>query len=396
MPHPNQISDQKPRIVVFATKTGGGHWSPALAIAEEISRQTDDGFQIEVIDALYSRTNSRLTVDYAYSLMIRRYRPLWRVFFYSMNNRVALGAGMTVLYGMTRKNLASTLREGSRPQAVISTNSIVHAPITRLLRREYPDVPFVSVVTDPVKIHKAWVNKPASLVLAPSEMACQALIRMGQPPDVILETGLPVSRGFYPASQTEKQITRSELGLEPGKPTVLIIHGAEGHMNVHRNAKAIDCSFGERVQQIVVCGKNATLKEKMGTAGFGSHVQIFGFSNQVSKLMRASDILITKAGALTVSEGLACGLPILISQFLPGQEEGIPEWLAEKRAGMPAYTVHTVIDSMAKLVNTPTLLQEYAANARTLGRPNAAMHAAEAILKLVERSSSHFASIKNP
>jgi len=396
MPQPNQIPDKRPRIVIFATKTGGGHWSPALAIAEEISRQTNEGFQIEVVDALYSRPNSRLTVDYAYSLMIRRYQPLWRVFFYSMNNRVALRAGMTFLYGMTRKNLASTLRGGASPQAVISTNSIVHAPITRLLRREYPDVPFVSVVTDPVKIHKAWVNKPARLVIAPSPMACQALIRMGQPPEVILETGLPVSRNFYPASQIEKQATCNELGLEPDKPTVLIIHGAEGHMNVHRNAKAIDDKFGERVQQIVVCGKNTVLREKMDAAGFGPHVQVFGFSNQISKLMRASDILISKAGALTVSEGLACGLPILISQFLPGQEEGIPEWLAEQRAGMPAYTTQAVINTIAKLVNMPSLLQEYSANARALGRPDAATRAAEAILKLVEHSSLQFAPASNP
>jgi UDP-N-acetylglucosamine:LPS N-acetylglucosamine transferase len=377
-------SSPKPRIVIFATKTGGGHWSPALAIAEEITRQTNDSYQIEVIDALYSRPNSRLTVDYAYSLMIRRYQPLWRVFFYSMNNRVALGAGERVIYGMTRKNLASSIKSGPCPKVVISTNAIIHRPISRLLRQVYPEVPFVSVVTDPVKIHKAWVHKPARLVLAPSAMACQALLRMGQPPETLLETGLPVSPTFHPASPEEKQAFRRELHLHATKPTVLIMHGAEGHMNVHRNAKAIDRAFGARVQQIVVCGKNAALKEKMDTAGLGPHVKVYGFSTQVSTLMRASDILITKAGALTVSEALACGLPTLISQFLPGQEEGIPEWLQEKQAGMPAFTPQAVVDGLALLVNTPSLLQTYAANARALGRPEAARHAAEAILKLIQ------------
>ncbi len=377
--------EQKPRIVIFATKTGGGHWSPALAIAEEISRQTNDGYQIEVIDALYSRPNSRLSVDYAYSLMIRRYTPLWRVFFYTTNNRVALRAGMTFLYRMTRKNMAKTLENGPCPVAVISTNSIVHRPITRLLRRVYPEVPFVSVVTDPVNIHKAWVHKPARLVLAPSPMARQELIRLGQPPEVILETGLPVSPKFRPASPDEKQALCHELNLDVSKPTVLIMHGAEGHLNVHRNAKALDREFGARLQQIVVCGKNTALKDKMDTSGFGPHVKIYGFSNQISTFMRAADLLITKAGALTVSEGLACGLPILISQFLPGQEEGIPEWLEEKQAGMSAFTAQAVVNGIDKLVNTSTLLQNYAANARALGRPDAALHAAQAILKLVQK-----------
>lgn len=354
-----------------------------MALAEEISRLSNDGFQLEVVDALYSRPNSRLTVDYAYSLMIRRYRPLWRVFFYSMNNRIALQAGSTLIYGMTRKNLAGTLRSGAPPKVVVSTNSIIHAPITRLLQRQYPDVPFVSVVTDPVKIHKAWVHKTARLVLVPSPMARQALVRMGQPPQTIVETGLPVSSQFRPATPEEKRRARTELGLHPDKPTLLIIHGAEGHTNIHRNVKAIDRQFGPRLQQIAVCGKNASLKARMERSGFGPHIKVFGFSNQISALMRAADVLITKAGALTVSEGLACGLPILISQFLPGQEEGIPEWLAENRAGMPAYSPHALVNGLAKLVEDPALLQEYAANARALGRPEAAVHAAQAILQLV-------------
>ncbi|MCB9134034.1 MAG: glycosyltransferase [Anaerolineales bacterium] len=383
MPQPSPES--KPRIVIFATKTGGGHWSPAMAIAEEITRQTDDSYQIEVVDALYSRPNSRLTVDYAYSLMIRRYQPLWRVFFYSMNNQVALHAGDRMLYGMKHKNLSATLKSGPCPKVVISTNSIIHRPITRLLHKEYPDIPFVSVVTDPVKIHKAWAHKPAQLVLAPSAMARDALIRMGQPAQVILETGLPVSSKFFPASSAEKRDLRKELHLDLTKPTVLIMHGAEGHMNVHRNAKALDQEFGPRLQQIVVCGKNAPLKEKMDASGFGSHIKIFGFSTQISAFMRASDVLITKAGALTIAEALAVGLPILISQFLPGQEEGIPEWLQEKQAGMAAFTAQAVVNSIAALVNHSTMLQTYAANARALGRPDAAAHAAQAILKLVQK-----------
>lgn len=356
-----------------------------MAIAEEITRQTDDGYQIEVVDALYSRPNSRLTVDYAYSLMIRRYKPLWRVFFYSMNNQLALRVGDRMLYGINHQNLSATLGSGPCPKAVISTNSIIHRPISRLLRKEYPEIPFVSVVTDPVKIHKAWAHKPAQLVLVPSAMARDALIHLGQPANVILETGLPVSNKFFPASPEEKRTLRKELHLDLTKPTVLIMHGAEGHMNVHRNAKALDREFGPRLQQIVVCGKNTALKEKMDASGFGPHVKIYGFSTQISAFMRAADVLITKAGALTVSEALAVGLPILISQFLPGQEEGIPEWLQAKQAGMPALTTQAVVNGLSTLVNSPALLQTYAANARALGRPHAAAHAAEAILKLVQK-----------
>lgn len=99
--------------------------------------------------------------------------------------------------------------------------------------------------------------------------------------------------------------------------------------------------------------------------------------------MQVSDVLITKAGSLTVSESLACGLPLIISQYLPGQEGGTPEWLVDQKAGWAAYTTGAILAELSRLIGDQSLLQKSASKARELGRSQAAMNAACAILELI-------------
>lgn len=372
-----------PRIVIFATKTGGGHWSPALAIAGEIGRLGSGVYQIEVVDGLYSRPGSKLSIDYAYSFTIRRARILWGVIFYAMNHTASLNFGESLLYGLKKDKLQKTLRSGTRPRVVVSTNPILMIPISRLLQREYPEIPFVGVVTDLVSVHRAWVVSNTRLILSPSSMASESLIRLGQKPNTIRETGLPVSPEFRSVDPVQKCDLRVKSGLATQKTTILIMHGAEGHHRVFEIVCAIEGKFGETIQQIVICGKNESLRRKLEAKAFGPHVKTFGFTNKVSQLMQISDVLITKAGSLTVSEALACGLPPIISEYLPGQESGTPEWLVGQRAGWAAYRTEAILAEISRLTDDPGLLRKRASNARELGKPHAATNAACAILELI-------------
>ncbi|HEX7593932.1 MAG TPA: hypothetical protein VF429_07145, partial [Anaerolineae bacterium] len=93
--------------------------------------------------------------------------------------------------------------------------------------------------------------------------------------------------------------------------------------------------------------------------------------------MRASNVLITKAGPGTISEALACGLPILLSGFLPGQEEGNVTFVQESGIGVlrekPAEIVRTLAEWLTPGNDT---LPCFAARARQLARPRAALEIA--------------------
>jgi UDP-N-acetylglucosamine:LPS N-acetylglucosamine transferase len=300
-----------------------------------------------------------------------------------MNHPASLNFGESLLYGLKKGKLQQTLRSGPRPRVVVSTNPILMTPISKLMRREYPEIPFVGVVTDLVSVHRAWVVPNTPLILSPTSMASESLIRLGQPPSTIRETGLPISSKFQPVDPVKKCDLRIKSGLAANKTTILIMHGAEGHHRVFEIVSAIESKFGETVQQIVICGKNDGLRKKLEAKGFGPHIKIFGFTNKVGELMQVSDVLITKAGSLTVSEALACGLPPIISEYLPGQEGGTPEWLVGQGAGWAAYKTEFILAELSRLTDDPGLLQKRASNARELGKPHAATNAAYAILDLI-------------
>ena len=100
--------------------------------------------------------------------------------------------------------------------------------------------------------------------------------------------------------------------------------------------------------------------------------------------MLASDMILTKAGGLITSESLAAGLPMLLCDVLPGQEEGNARFVEDGEAGkllqsqldLLEMLYHMLIDNGRKL----KLMQQ---NAARIGRPNAARDISKMAEKLI-------------
>jgi 1,2-diacylglycerol 3-beta-galactosyltransferase len=94
--------------------------------------------------------------------------------------------------------------------------------------------------------------------------------------------------------------------------------------------------------------------------------------------MRAADCILSKAGGLIVSEGLACGLPLILVDVIPGQETGNAECVVSGNAGVLARDPIEVLETMRHwLENDRRLYLQQAQNARKLGHPRAANEVAD-------------------
>jgi 1,2-diacylglycerol 3-beta-galactosyltransferase len=137
-------------------------------------------------------------------------------------------------------------------------------------------------------------------------------------------------------------------------------------------------------QLIIVAGRNPTLKLQLQMANWKIPVRIFGFTREIPVLMAASDILVSKAGPSTVAESLAMGLPMIISGYIPGQEDGNVKVVVRGKAGVYAPKPKLIAQTLHEwLAPDSNALTEYAEAARKLGRPYAADRIAEIICKLV-------------
>ena len=105
-----------------------------------------------------------------------------------------------------------------------------------------------------------------------------------------------------------------------------------------------------------------------------------GAIKEMDVAMSASDVLVGKAGGLTVSEALAMGLPIVMFNPIPGQEKYNVGFLVNYGAGLWARDDDDVVEKVAFLSTHARRLAQIAENADMLGKPNAARAISERVL----------------
>ncbi|MBI3732411.1 MAG: glycosyltransferase [Chloroflexi bacterium] len=138
------------------------------------------------------------------------------------------------------------------------------------------------------------------------------------------------------------------------------------------------------LQLLVVAGRNEALRQRMLERTWQGAVHIYGFVRNMPQLMRAADVIITKAGPSTLSEALVCGLPIVISGYVPGQEEGNVRYIVNHQAGYFLSNLATELGALlaSRFADDGEGMAATTLNASALGRPDAAREAARLVLGL--------------
>jgi 1,2-diacylglycerol 3-beta-galactosyltransferase len=251
------------------------------------------------------------------------------------------------------------------------------------------DVPYATVVTDLVRAHPAWFCCDADYCMVPTAAARERALRYGIAPDQVEIVGQPVGLQFA-AGMGERLYLRGVLRLDLERPAVLVVGGGEGMGPVYEIARAIASGVPD-AQLIVVTGRNAALKQKLETTVWEIPTRIYGFVTNMPELMGASDVLVTKAGPGTISEAFIAGLPVIISGFVPGQEEGNVDYVLEHKAGTyasdPAEIARLIREWLCPGDDT---LKQMAANATALARPEAALVIAQRLHHLlIKKQAKH-------
>lgn len=273
-----------------------------------------------------------------------------------------------------------------RPDLVVSVHPMCHGAALRALRRLGADVPVAVQVTDLLDIHAAWHLPQVSLLLAPTVEAAEQVVARGYPEERVHALGLPVDDGFRIANgdREHKAGVRSRLGLDPEKPTVLLTGGGEGAGPVGAAARTVVRAL-PGAQVIAVCGRNRALRRRLSAAGLPGRV--LGFVDGMSELMQACDVVVAKAGAVTVAEAVAARRPLLIMGALPGQEQGNLRYVLRSDIGAYAPPGPALAAALRALDSQGYRPVRWLENMERVDRPHAQEEAADLLLDLaMERS----------
>lgn len=372
------------KILILMIEGGGGHRTAAQAIAGGIEHLYGDKVAVSIVD-VSKKYSFRLInqLDEVFRWLTSDGVLVWKAL-WSTDEKTWIP---WVLSRLLTPFFSRTMRQvylDEAPDLVVSVHGLAnHIPL-RVLRKVQADVPFVTVVTDMVSVHFAWFCREVDYCMVPTEEARQRALRCGMPRDRVEVVGQPVSLGFA-ADLGEKRVLRQQLDLDPDRPCVLIVGGGDGMGPVYEIARVVAVGVPS-VQLVVVAGRNTALEQELRRATWEIPTRICGFVDNMPMLMAASDLLITKAGSCTLAEAFIAGLPVIISGFIPGQEEGNVQYVLKHQAGAyasdPAEIVQTVREWLRPGDGSP--LRQAVANAAALACPDAALTIAQRLYGLLQ------------
>jgi len=330
-----------PRILILSASAGAWHNRAAEAIRES-AKAYCPGVETEWIDTL-KYTNKVFSKLYEQSYVwMASYSPsLWGILYKQAgknSEHKKINQLIELHDRLTYRKLMEHVEE-FKPDVAICTHFL---PANVLLAKRV-GIPVYLVITD-FDAHALWVHKKARGYFVASDEVKVQLARYGYPSAQIRTTGIPIHPVF---SQETTRETSS-------KPQILFISGGfgMGHMEeALERILAIPLPFS----LTVVAGKNESMRKKLEKIAGGRAI-IHGFVTNVHDLMGKSDLIITKAGGLTVSECLAKKLPMVIFSPIPGQEECNADYLLEHGCTVKARTLDVLDYKVLELLENPARL----------------------------------------
>jgi 1,2-diacylglycerol 3-beta-galactosyltransferase len=199
-------------------------------------------------------------------------------------------------------------------------------------RRLNSSCEIVTVVTDPVSPHRAWVCAETDALVCASLSAARRLERF-VPGRAISVLGLPINPS-RPESRASIADVRSALSLNEAQFTVLLMGGGCGTGDMH--AYALHLASCENAQLVVLTGANEELAERMRCDPLLKSAIVLGWVDNVEDYMYAADVVVSKPGPSTIHEVAAVGRPLVLTPAVGRQELGNAVYAVDQQWAMVA------------------------------------------------------------
>jgi 1,2-diacylglycerol 3-beta-galactosyltransferase len=361
--------------------TGGGHRAAAEAIRESLTYLYGQATTITIVDAWkdhVARPVNRLADTYGW--IVNKAVWLWKCFWLLESIPKVVNNCLKTAYPLVAPGLFRLFR-AQKPDVIVSTHPLITFFPLMVLKRAKLNIPFITVVTDMVHGYHTWYDPQTTLCLVATEPARQQALDLGIPAEKIEIVGQPVDLKFVDGIG-EKVFLRHKLGLDPDRPTVLLAGGGEGYGTIFEIARCV----AQRVspaQLVIVTGRNKALQKKLKAVRWEIPTTIFGFVHNMPELMGAADVFITKAGPGCISEAFVAHLPLILFDYIPGQEEGNVRYVVEHNAGLYVPDPNEIPTLLLNWLQPDNpILSQMAQNAASLARPEAALTIARRVYEV--------------
>lgn len=370
------------RILILAASTGGGHMKASRAIEADIRQNMPDA-EIEILDTLKCiHTLLDKTVCDGYKFLAKNSPRVYGKLYQKTNEDNRLSGVVPKLNGLFAQKLLPSIASYA-PDLVIATHPFAVEMVSALKGEGKLQMPLLCVITD-YGMHKAWIAEHVDAYVVSDEGMVQEMAEAGVPREKVYAFGIPVQDIFF-KKQDKEQLLRG-MGLSETIPTILIMAGSFGVSNIVEIYKAL-LQIETPLQIILITGRNRRMYDVFARLIPESpkSTKLLFYTNEVAKYMHVADLLITKPGGLTISEALACSLPLVVFDAIPGQEEDNAEFLMAHNMGLRIKSGEDCAQTVQKLLEDRKRLETMRKSCSAFDKSESGEHIFQLVQTLLEK-----------
>jgi 1,2-diacylglycerol 3-beta-galactosyltransferase len=309
-----------------------------------------------------------------YDKIVREMPELYKLGYQVSETRL-VGDLIKNTYTLSLFNVLRAIIRQKQPDVIVCTYLFYQGLLSAVYASEKQHIPLLTVVTDLETVQSLWFHPVADLCLVPTQTVYDLAIAAGLPPEKVKITGIPVRPELMKGNQDQASL-RQSLGWRPDLFTILAV-GSKRIEHLYDALRGLNHS-GLPLQLVVVAGGDDELYQRFQDTEWHVETHCYNFVAEMGSFIRAADCTLSKAGGLIVSEALACGLPLILVDVIPGQETGNANHVVSGDAGVLARDPIEVLETVCHwLEKDRRLYRQQAQNARKLGHPQAAYDVAD-------------------
>ena len=331
----------KTLAIIYASE-GTGHKTAAFALREAFLAANPGGeaFCLDILDFVPPFMKGLLSGGY--DVMARSAPWLWSRFYWGSDKRSGQASAFEWVHGQFCRACLPKLKRhlaSKGAEAAIFTHYFGAAEFAAMNAGHAP----VYFADTDFETHRFQRSREFTISFAGSARAARQ--RFAEGITNVVTTGIPVARKY--AKMPSKAEARMRLGLPANEKIVLVSGGGIGAGPVEKAAASLSAA-GFYV--LAVCGGNEKLHARMKAYFmYKDNVRVEGFVPDMENYYAAADIAVMKPGGLSASEALCAGLPMLLTDPIPGQEELNLSYLAANGAARPLVIPQRAAEAAAEI-----------------------------------------------
>lgn len=374
------------KVLIFYAAYGGGHYSAANSIRKYLDNNYD--VETEIVDCIeyINKVLNRVTTS-AYKEMAKKAPNLWGKV-YSNSQKGILGHVSSRTNKMMAIKLKNLIKE-KNPDIVISTHPFSSQMVSYLKRKQKVFCKLATILTDYAP-HEQWLieHEYTDAFFVSNKNMKDEMIISGVNEEKIHVTGIPLSERF--SLDFNKETIFEDFHLDKDKPVVLFFGGGEFGLGKDRTLEILESIVNNlsTYQIVAISGKNKKMNNNfhdlVDKLDVNDRVVILSYTDKVPELMSIASLVVTKPGGLTTSESLASGLPLLLINPIPGQEEENAKFLEENNVAIWIHNTDNPNKIIHDLLKDPNKISDMKKNAIKLAKKDSTKDICSKIINLIK------------